>query len=93
MSHAPIDWTGVRAIHNRATRQEIKMALSKKHYEAMSSDIARELDVAETNVLITPAQAAYARIALRNVAINLCTTFRRDNAAFDGQRFLAACGF
>lgn len=69
------------------------MALSKKHFEAIASDFNTEVTGLEQNPSTTPTQASAAKVALRNLAISLCATFRADNPAFDGQRFLRACGF
>jgi len=68
------------------------MALSKKHFEAIARDIAAEVTTANQSPWDL-AQRAAVKVALRNVASNLCTTFRAENPNFDGQRFLKACGF
>lgn len=70
------------------------MALSKKHYEAIAREIRDELGgLGDAHPSFTPVQVAAARATLYNLTIKLCTTFGRDNPNFDGQRFLAACGF
>lgn len=68
------------------------MALSKKHFERIASEINDELN--RISATDAPSQSrAWARKALHSVAINLCSFFREENPAFDGQRFLKACGF
>lgn len=69
------------------------MALTKKHFITIAAAIADEATTIEQNPLTTPAQASAVKVALRNVAINLCVAFREENPAFDGQRFLKECGF
>lgn len=69
------------------------MALTRKHFEQIAFEIKAEVTSLEQNPLTTPQAASGAKVALRNVATNLCTFFREENPNFDRERFLKACGF
>lgn len=70
------------------------MALSKKHFEFIAASIRGEHpDHYEGGAQFTDAEKSAQRVALRNVAGELCVHFRRENPNFDGSRFLRACGF
>lgn len=68
------------------------MALSKKHFIAIARDIAQEVTTVD-QVYKTVDEQQAVKVAMRNLAINLCTEFRAENANFDATRFLKACGF
>jgi hypothetical protein len=70
------------------------MALSKKHYEqfAYRFDQRRQLIAAVDNGL-TQHERDVALEALQGLARTMCIDFALDNANFDRERFLKACGF
>lgn len=77
------------------------MALSKKHFERIASDIEREVGErkrwlehveGQTGKHAAPTKDP-TLIHLHNFAVNFCTFARQENPNFDGQRFLKACGF
>ena len=68
------------------------MALTKKHFEMVARNIATEVTTVDQGSYTIDQQNAV-KVSMRNLAINLCIEFRAENANFDGQRLLAACGF
>jgi hypothetical protein len=71
---------------------EIKMALSKKHYEQFAQIIAAEVADIPSHMRHVEEQVS-AQIALKRVASRMAVHFKVDNPRFDRARFLAACGF
>lgn len=62
-----------------------EMGMSKKHYEATAAIIA-------DTMLLHGTHCDEAHIAIFQVASDLATMFKADNARFDRSRFLHACG-
>lgn len=58
--------------------------MTKKHFEAIASDIRR--------VYETVAKTESEKRAVRLVALALCSTFILQNAHFNRDKFLHACG-
>lgn len=70
------------------------MAMTKKHYEQFAYRInARVTLIAEARAdgFITPQEADVAHEAVKGLVDTLCIDFRKDNAAFNTERFLNAC--
>ena len=58
--------------------------MTKKHFEAIATDIRMEKDFADTPEALT---------ALHRTAVRLGITFGEFNSHFDYNRFVDACGF
>lgn len=66
------------------------MAMSRKHYTDVAEIVKSNLAAAK--IMDTMEEADAAKAILRSVASDLASFFKRDNSAFDRQRFLTACG-
>lgn len=70
------------------------MALSKKHFIAIAARINEQVESIRNNEKDQAGdEHGYALSYLESLARDLCVDFRAENANFDGQRFLKACGF
>ena len=60
------------------------MAMSRRNYVAVAAIIADEVAAYPTDPI--------AQTVIRNFAERMADTFEEDNARFDRERFLTACG-
>ncbi len=67
------------------------MTRTKRHYETIAKAVRETVN--EDLAAFTPEIAATRVDATRAVAEKLAVVFKRDNARFDRNRFLDACGF
>lgn len=71
------------------------MALSKKHFIAIARETKSQVDAYNTQIAngsnLGDCRACID--ALRVLMVALCDVFAADNAQFDRERFLKACGF
>jgi hypothetical protein len=73
---------------------EIKMALSKKHFEQAAQVIRTQLSIAADQRLAEDSYGAEVTTKnARRVMNDLASIFEDDNPRFDRARFVAACGF
>ena len=66
-------------------------SMTKKHYIAVAALIKRETDYVNT-LDNDPWEAAASYCPVARVAEGLADLFKADNARFDRERFLSACG-
>lgn len=70
------------------------MAMSRKHYTEIAEILKRELTAIDTfTKSYTEGERAAARLTVSAISLDLASFFKRDNSAFDRDRFLTACGF
>ena len=69
------------------------MALTKKHFIAIAADFKRQIDEDRASPDMTQRDKDAAFESMNILARKLSNTFRAENSNFDGERFLAACGF
>lgn len=58
--------------------------MSRKHYVEVARVIDAELSINRDNAAVVT--------AVENLTLSLADLFKRDNSAFDRQRFYTACG-
>jgi hypothetical protein len=68
------------------------MAMSKKHYNALANAIKSELDLIAERYGAGDETTTLIRNHIAGVAGSIATICKQDNAAFDKERFLNACG-
>jgi hypothetical protein len=67
------------------------MTMTRKHYEMIAADFAREVEQCAGQDRRFGAGTPLA--ALYSLAVRMTDTFQKTNDRFDSDRFLKACGF
>ena len=68
------------------------MSLTRKHFVVVAEILKKIKDDVDISVVIDNRGKCGARAVLRSVVTDLTVYFKSENAQFDEQRFLKACG-